>query len=149
MPYAARVRNGRAARVVYVCSCRLRLLCFRCGTAAVLLLLLLLLLVVFCLTAMRCIFIDINYDIGATVQLFSFCCVLDVGKLNFRTSLCTRYMSRSASVHTKLGRCPSCDKRCCCRARCCCQCSSVVAGERQQQLAANKQFYFCVLYDMI
>ena len=73
--YAARVRNKRVARVVYVFS-KLLSLCCHCGTAAVLLLLLLLLLglVYFYFYTLYIFYRQLPGDTAGvtTVQLFDF-----------------------------------------------------------------------------
>ena len=108
-PYSARVRNERVTSVVYIRT--LYLGCCRCAAAAVLLL---------CCCCCCCccyccfcwccgccccsdfffllplcctwyIFIDINYFCPDSCSVFA---LLDVGKLDFGTSLCARYASR-------------------------------------------------------
>ena len=64
--------------------------------------------------------------------------LLDVGKLTFATSLCTRYVSGPACAQMKGGRHASCDTLCCCRSPL--LLAAVVAGEQhqqKQQLAPN------------
>ena len=83
--------------------------CCRCAAAAVLLL---------CCCYSDCFastamlypgtFLLIPVTAAGTVQLFGFA-LLKVGKLNFGTSLCNRYVSGPACVHTKVGRRAACD----------------------------------------
>ena len=107
-PYSARVRNERVTSVVYIRT--LYLGCCRCAAAAVLLLCCCCCCCCYCCFCWCCgccccsdfffllplcctwyIFIDINYFCPDSCSVFA---LLDVGKLDFGTSLCARYASR-------------------------------------------------------
>ena len=103
--YAARVRNDRATRVVHVCSVEVAVAvpplpyccCAAAAAAARIGLLLLLYAVRFLLptTWWHCCWNN------CAVVRFLLC---DVEKLNFGTSLSTRYVSGPVCAHTKVGR---------------------------------------------
>ena len=93
-------------------------LCCRFGTADALLLLLLLMLLrlewsyFFCAAVRVPGSFSFNYSYyccGNSTDSCSFFSLLDVGKLNFGTSLCARYVSGPACVHAEGGRRPTCD----------------------------------------
>ena len=155
-------RESDKRRILAYALSRLLSLCCRFGTADALLLLLLLMLLrlewsyFFCAAVRVPGSFSFNYSYyccGNSTDSCSFFSSLDVGKLNFGTSLCARYVSGPACVHAEGGRRPTCDTHSLLLPLAAAGSSSCRWWAASAEAAACfKQLYksfFCVLYNMI